>query len=701
MGRKRTTRPKCHYKILQKRKNLFQKGNTHACAVTSQSDSDNEQDTLMQEGLVDHVEESSTRQLRSTAPTGTQSESESEEEDENDLSDLNFIANVAKLETLINSVANMEHGANCSSKNFKLNLTEQKIISTSWSVHCVGCDLKIPAHKMYPEIRKTQGQAPVSSLNMALGASLIGSSIQGTQISEILGTLGIDPGSVDGINRNCKQMSNVIHGLGIESFEEVRAELEQRAEGVHLTADSCYNNPNKYDAKNPFQKGMIRMSIVVDAKTGKIAHLDLEIKYCLRGSSRMRIGLKPDCDPVNHVHTEDGSPCDATALYAEPIGNEAASIARHAEFLRTVDVTEVTTDGDCGVGESIKAKENFGPNTDHTIDFIHKKRSLTKALIAHVKVRTEAFTRPAPTPTPTPSLTVAVTSDDQPSTSNDAASRDAPPSTSNEAVESESTEKSTRPKRKESDKQRADRIFRQFCEDLSTRIDQDVSYHFKNVRQNTAEGAKVDLAVVAENLLDVPVTAIKCVAGLECGDNCTNTSGTCLGGMHNRTKLYSHPNGLIDLNENEINQFKLLIVEKRTSQKALKLSNPKTTTQTNEAINSMITKYAPKRTTFTATIKGRAHRAALTKNKGSSLAIFTILNAIGHNIAPRVRNKIIKMEERSNFRKQMHRTFIYRHRRQLSRVTKHRMHDEARDSMKVTYQQGIEVDGQPTSDASN
>merc|ERR1739842_115422 len=119
------------------------------------------------------------------------------------------------------------------------------------------------------------------------------------------------------------------------------------------------------------------------------------------------------------------------------------------------------------------------------------------------------------------------------------------------------------------------------------------------------------------------------------------------GGMHNRTKLYSHPNGLIDLNENEINQFKLLIVEKRTSQKALKLSNPKTTTQTNEAINSMITKYAPKRTTFTATIKGRAHRAALTKNKGSSLAIFTILNAIGHNIAPKVKNKIIKMEERS------------------------------------------------------
>lgn len=580
-----------------------------------------------------------------------------------DLEDSYFVVNAGMLQILLNTVARSAHSTECKNKDLKLKLREQRLLSTSFSVHCKGCNFQCEPHKMYREVIPDDDwcSRPLSTLNRAFAAALIGSSIQGTQIFEIFLTIGLDAGSVKSINLACQRASNLIHGLGIENLDDVRSRMERLGREVHLLFDCMYNNPNKSDGSTPYQKASIRYSLAIDSETHQIAAADIANKNCRRASHLMRRNERPDCP--NHA---DNSKCTATMPQDSSIGNEAASIMNIAAKMResNVTVTEVTSDADSTVDGAIK--EGFGPGTKHTYDFVHKKRNLVSSLRNQImgKIRDDAFPGPESDSK----------SDDAPSTSKDS-----------------SIKARLRPKAKEGPSARKKRVFPQFCADLARRVDADISHHFRIIQKATPEGEEFDFEALSKQLEKVPTTAIKCVAGIECGIDCLETSAGCIG-QHPKHKFYSHGEGKIDFNSEEIEWIKKMVVDKKTSLAALKSSNPKTKTQVSESQNKRLTKTNPKSMNFTATSDGRVHRSILTNNLGSYEATMRILQAIGHDVSARVKEKLQTHQELDSLRKRLHRSFEYRHARTVSRAVKHQMHAEGKTKGVVDYQKGIEFD---------
>ena len=603
-----------------------------------------------------------------------------------------FIANVACLEHFFELGRKAKHDEHCENQSMKLIKSEQRLISTSWYWACPGCTFRSTPEPMYvKEKADHKSGRKESTLNKAFCGALLASSIQGTQIAKLLLECGIDPGSVEGINRKCaNSVAESVVKQGRECLDETLREAETR-DNVRVIVDTVYSNKNAtFDDSTPTYRSRIAVGSALDADTGKVYDANVKTSLCPQGGRLLRSGKRPTCCEENDTCPK----CRATiSLYAN-IGDESTSIKSHAEKLKNVNVSEVTSDGDGVVADSIK--KHFPEGTVHTLDFQHASRNMTKAL-RKVQIRPEAF--PAPTveekqqdeiraSTVKIKLRVNMNQGNR--------RRNCSQVIKHQVV---LPKEKSKPKLKESLKQRANRLKKSLSIDLNKRINQEIcANHYVLSEKNTKRVVPEELAKKLEPVVEV---AIKCVSGQDCGLNCYEHSMVCVGGVHRkRHKLLlcdQGISGITHLNAKEIKELKEIIVQRKTGLSALKQSNPKSSTQKSEAWNKELTVVIPKSVTYIATIHARVLRAVMGRNLGKAKAVFRLLQNANHEISDECKAKLIKLDIRDQKRKRLHASAEYKRRRNRARKVKFDMHEEKKSrETKPVYKKGIEFNSSKT-----
>ena len=474
--------------------------------------------------------------------------------------------------------------------DLSLQYTERNLISNTMSMKCSACNFVSDPADLY---RKVKPAKPVrgrkrSTLNLALGAGLVSSSIGAQQASELFLGLGILPGSTTGINNVCAAAADIVDDLAESSMADERGALEGReGRGVVVSSDCMYNNRLIGDPANPFQRGTQRVSTAIAHQgNGKYKALSVNFtsKLCNIAYRRMRRGLKPEC-PHHRGCTADVSQTTA-------IGGEDSDIAHHRKNLEHLRVSEVVTDGDTNVGEAIR---EFGEATTHMHDFRHVSRSLTRAL-NNVELSQGAF-----------------------------------------------GEGKILKREKQS-------IQHKFSQDLTWRINAEVTSRTQKLSQEMdSEGDREAFCLrLEQSLVDIPRIIIQCVAS-ECGSDCTENSDICIGGLNRKHKRNLMGVRKLYLTPRDKSSLRDIIVTKKTSFQALMASLPSCSTQINEATNRAILKYWPKNVTYTRTARARAKRFALDMNLGWSQARLAVGRAVQHQVSRSVEKKVKKMGMRRQY----------------------------------------------------
>ena len=208
---------------------------------------------------------------------------------EEDAKDELFILSPRHLDILFKTsyLGHKEFSPNCNG-DLLVNKKSQKIISVSLFMHCKSCKYSGPPVNMYTLLKHKiediasghirvgrQNSGPRhSTLNAALGLALTASSIDVEQWREILGGIGIDSGSENGLRDVIKAVAPINEKLAQESMDrgiQGLLDLQAKGEEVGISFDQNYNNsrPNKYHI--PMQPAKQSVGTVVGSNNKTIA----------------------------------------------------------------------------------------------------------------------------------------------------------------------------------------------------------------------------------------------------------------------------------------------------------------------------------------------------------------------------------------------------------------------------------------------
>ena len=283
------------------------------------------------------------------------------------------IVNIGTLQAFINQSyrAHRLESPHCLG-DLELKKDLQMVISTSWSSHCQSCDFISATHKMYRCKDKTgdvKSGRQLSTLNQALGIALCKSSIGATTIAEIFLTLGIIPGSHQGLTTLINDGSSICEEVCKQHLKEVRSQFE--GQSIPVEADSRYNN--QLGGPGPFQSGTQSVFTMCENRTDRKQIIDfvVENKLCSRCAIYRRQGV--DVIPGGHPN------CTATIKISDSIGREGRSAEKSARNLKKdgVSVSHVTTDGDGQAGRGIK---KIFKKAQSLNDIIHMSRNQRKRI---------------------------------------------------------------------------------------------------------------------------------------------------------------------------------------------------------------------------------------------------------------------------------------------------------------------------------
>ena len=559
-----------------------------------------------------------------------------------------FITHKGKMQELINNSIRQhrEHGP-CEG-DLEMVMANKLMLSNSVKMRCTVCDFENDSHKLYREQISNKPGRKSSTLNLALGASLVGSSIQAAQATEIFLGLGISPGSEAGINNAAAKAGDIIENLADKSMDAEIEALEGEEDGIDVSSDCFYNNPLGGDPNNPNPRGTTRVGTLIYHPRGKnkgkhkMLGMKITTKFCNKSYAEMRKGRKPlDCP--NHPG------CTATIGQDHSISVESEDMPYYAEKLKKVKTRKVVTDGDTSMGNSIS--DNFGDDTKHEHDFRHVSKSTTRAL-NNLKLSNGAFGDDVTT-----------------------------------------------------QKERS-QIQSKFMADLTWRTNAEIGSRVQKLSEELVPESDEFYVALADSLAEIPRICIKCVSN-ECGDACTENSDICIGGLNRKLKRHLMGDRKLNFTENDILKMERLLITKKTGQTALEDSLPSSSTQVNESANRAIIKRVPKTVTYTRTLSARVKRYALDMNTGVAAAGLSISEAIQHHVDHTVENHWHRIESKRLYLKNRKKDPRIKRERRTKYIMLNEMHREKQKAKKKTkkastkanngeYQTGIELD-QPTS----
>ena len=286
-----------------------------------------------------------------------------------------IIINISCLEGAWNS-SNQQHRVNSPQCLGFLNMQKelQSCLSTSWSLRCDSCTFHSETYRMFKTVpTAARGRKP-SSLNRALGVALVKSPIGATVFSEIFLTLGINPGSVQGLTDIINAGSEICTNLCDQNTAAERQKLKHVPD-VAIEGDARYNN--HINGNTPFQAGTQVTWTVCEnvSPEKKIIHVVTENKLCTQGARLRTKGEHVSC-PESHPGL-----CTATMKASESIGSEGRLASQSACVLKKEEIPLkiFTTDCDCEMANAFK--EHF-PNAEWLKDSVHFSRSQKKAIKA-------------------------------------------------------------------------------------------------------------------------------------------------------------------------------------------------------------------------------------------------------------------------------------------------------------------------------
>ena len=296
---------------------------------------------------------------------------------EHDTKNEYFISNVGLQEKMWNSSfkEHIQSSPGCNG-SLLLHKKQQFIISTSWLLKCDTCTYAGNVFKMYLEsnLDESKPGTKPSSLNLALGAALIKSPIGPNVCHEIFLTLGIDCGSMRGLQNAMTSSGRKIFDLGNENLdaERQRASLEaEEGEGNVGIFDTRYNNPI-YGSSTPhtFQPATQAVTTVVSNITKKAVDVVTANKHC------------PKCwNAPRKETTEKCKDCIADTKSNEAMGDEGKYARQSARTLKKANCnfTGVCTDRDTTAADSFQ--EEWGEPLEKFVDPLHAARGQKRACL--------------------------------------------------------------------------------------------------------------------------------------------------------------------------------------------------------------------------------------------------------------------------------------------------------------------------------
>ena len=275
-----------------------------------------------------------------------------------------FIAHAHKLSMLFNDSfrEHAKYSPGCMG-NLLLEKTHERLISSSRALKCTHCDYFSCSKDLYI---KSGNQ---STLNMALGFSLLKSSIGASQCREIFLSLGIYPGSVHGLQNIINYCGRIVVKLSQTNMARERQNAKFRRE-LCITLDGWY--PTKF-CSGPWQASMQTTFTALDSKTNKVLVIYIASKLCPEATKLRNKGIKVDC-PGNHPG------CTANLDKFATIGQEGFYANEVATILKNdgLNVTDICTDADSKI---TKGFAKVYPEAKNFKDKSHICRSLKRALV--------------------------------------------------------------------------------------------------------------------------------------------------------------------------------------------------------------------------------------------------------------------------------------------------------------------------------
>ena len=214
----------------------------------------------------------------------------------------------------------------------KLDKNLHIILSTAWSLYCDTCEYGSQPVKMYDEYYRDSGRSlsgsKNSTLNDSLGLGLLTSPIGTTVFHELFLTLGINPGSKNGLSNLLNKCGQTMLDIGENVLKETKDDLKEKfTADIDVTIDTRYNNPI-FSAHTPFQGGTQATTTLVEEVSGnrKVIGVITSSKLCTTGKRMRKLDKTIQCP--GHFG------CTANLKAHESIGNEAKYAEQAATLLK-------------------------------------------------------------------------------------------------------------------------------------------------------------------------------------------------------------------------------------------------------------------------------------------------------------------------------------------------------------------------------
>ena len=281
----------------------------------------------------------------------------------------------SNLETLFNDSfkSHVKFNSKCKG-NLRLKLINQILISSTWALSCDRCKFVGKPYKLYQEYcregRQKQGKQN-STLNDSLGFALLSLPIGAHNFYELFIKLGLDPGSMNGLNRLLRRVGDQMVDLGNLVLKETVEEVKMYTTRWIVTTDTRYNNP-LFSPTTPYQYGNQAVTTAAEGVTGenKIVHVGTFSKLCTTGQRLRSLGYDIRCP--------DHSYCTANLKQHDSIGDEGKYVEVMANDLKNegAELATVCADGDTKIRKGVKrvfSECEFQNDSRHFIESHRKK----------------------------------------------------------------------------------------------------------------------------------------------------------------------------------------------------------------------------------------------------------------------------------------------------------------------------------------
>ena len=236
--------------------------------------------------------------------------------------------------------------------HLKLKHIHQNLISGTWSLACDKCQWVGEPTKLYDEYfrdgRVNKGKKN-STLNDTLGFALLSSPIGAHNFSELFLKLGLDPGSLSGLNKLLRRVGKQMVDLGEDVLKETRERTKQYTQRWIVSSDTRYNNP-LFSNSTPFQYGSQAVTTTVEEVTGQhmIVHCGTFNKLCTTAERLRKKGVIVKCPGHDN--------CTANRQKIDSIGDEGHYGEKMANDLKAegIDLAIACIDGDTKQKKGLK-----------------------------------------------------------------------------------------------------------------------------------------------------------------------------------------------------------------------------------------------------------------------------------------------------------------------------------------------------------